>query len=76
MFPYDFKMKGMILRAKSFCFFELNAGSLSTKNFNFFTQKLKLVERWKVAYVTRVNCQYLSTILSYVEDSSFRMILK
>ena len=76
MFLYHFKTKEMLLTAKSFCFFEINAWSLPPKNFNFLTQKLKPVEPWKVAYVTRVNCQYLATILSYVEDSSFRMILK
>ena len=69
-------MKRMLLTAKSSCFFEINAWSLRPKNLNFLTQKLKPVERWKVAYVTRVNCQYLATILSYLEDSSFRMILK
>ena len=46
------------------------------KNFNVLTQKLKPVEQWKVAYFTRVNCQYLAAILSNLEDSSFRIILK
>ena len=66
-------MKGMLLTAKSFCFFKVYAWSLPPKNFNFLTQKLKPVEQWKVAYVTRVNCQYLSGILSYLEDSCFRI---
>ena len=69
-------MKGMLLAAKSFCIYEINAWSLLPKNFNFLIQKLNPVERWKVADVTRVNCHYLATILIYVEDSSFRMILK
>ena len=46
------------------------------KNFNILTQKLKPVEQWKVGYFTRVNCQYLPEILSYIEDSSFRIIFK
>ena len=46
------------------------------KNFNILTQKLKPVEQWKVAYVTRSICQYLAAIQSYLEDSSFRIILK
>ena len=66
----------MLLTSKYFCFSEINDWSLPPKNFNFLTQNLKPVEQWKVAYVTRVNCQYLATILSYLEDSSFRMILK
>ena len=76
MFPYHFNMKGMLLAAKSFCFFEINAWSLPPKNFNFSIQNLKPVERWKVAYVTSVNCQYSAGILSYLEDSCFRIILK
>ena len=58
----------MVLTAKSFCFFEINAWSLPPKNFNFLTEKLKPVERWKVAYVTSVNRQYLAAVLSYLED--------
>ena len=75
-FPYYFKTKGMLLTAKSFCFFEINTWSLPQKNFNFFSQKLKPVEQWKVTYITRVNCQYLTGFLSYLDDSSFRAILK
>ena len=45
-------------------------------NFNFLTQKLKPVEQWKVAYVARVKCQYIAAILSHLEDSCFRIILK
>ena len=66
----------MLSIAKSFFFVEINTRSLPSENFNFLTQKLKPVEQWKVAYVTRVYCQYLTGILSYLEDSSFRIILK
>ena len=66
----------MLLTAKYFFFFEKNDWSLPLKNFNFLTQKLKPVKQWKVAYVTRVNCQYLAGILSYLVDSCFRIILK
>ena len=48
-------MKGMLSIAKSFCFFEINTRSLASENFNFLSQKLKPVEQWKVAHVTRVN---------------------
>ena len=54
----------------------MNVWLLPPKNFNLLIQKLKPVEQWKVAYVTRVNCQYLAATLSYLEDSSFRIILK
>ena len=66
----------MLLTDKSFCFFEINAWWMPPKNLNYLTQNLKLVERWNVAYVTRVNSQNLAAILSYLEDSSFRIILK
>ena len=66
----------MLLTAKYFCFLEINDYLLPPKNFNFLTQKLKPLEQSKVAYVARVKCQYLAAILSYLEDSSFRMILK
>ena len=66
----------MLFFAKSFCLSEINHWPLLSKNFNLPTQKLKQVEQWKVAYLTRVNCQYLAEILSYIEDSSFRIILK
>ena len=75
-FKYNFKTKGMLLTAKSFCVFEINTWSLPSKNFAFLTQKLKPGEQWKVAYVARVKCQYLGATLSYLEDSSFRIILK
>ena len=68
-FPYQFKTKGMLLTAKSFGDFVINAWSLPLKNFNFLTQKLKPVEQWRVAFVTRVICQYFAGILSYVGDS-------
>ena len=55
MFPYHFKTKGMLLIAKSFCFFEINNWSLLTGNFNFLNEKLKPVEQWKIACVSRVN---------------------
>ena len=66
----------MLLTAKYFCFFEINTRSLPSENFNFLTQKSKPIEQWKIAYVTKVNGQYLAGILSYLEDSSFRIILK
>ena len=59
----------MLLSVKSFCFLEINDWSLPPKNFNFLTQNLKPVEQLKVAYVTRVNCQNLAEILSYLDDS-------
>ena len=59
----------MLLTAKYFCFFEINASSLPPKNFNLLNQNLKPVEQWKVAYVTRVTCQNVAEILSYLEDS-------
>ena len=68
-------MKGMLLTAKSFCVFEINAWSLPPKNFTFLTQKLKPVEQWKVVYVTLVYCQYFAGIPSYLEDS-FSVYLK
>ena len=58
----------MLLTAKSFCDFVINKWSWPPKNFNFLTEKLKPVERWKVAYVTSVNCQYLAAVLGYLED--------
>ena len=67
--PYHFKMKGMLLTAKSFCAFVINACSLPGKNVNFLTQKLKPVEQWRVIFVTQVICQYFAGILSYLEDS-------
>ena len=59
----------MLLTAKSFSDFVINAWSFPRKNVNFLTQKLKPVEGSKVVYVTRVDCQYFPGILSYLEDS-------
>ena len=59
----------MLLTAQSFGDFVINAWSLPLKNFNFLTQKLKPVEQWRVVFVTRVICQYLAGILSYLADS-------
>ena len=42
---------------------------IDNKNINFLTQKLKAVEQWKIAYVTRVDCQCLAGISSYLQDS-------
>ena len=39
------------------------------KNFYFLTKKLKPVELGKVACITRVSCQKLAMILSYLDDS-------
>ena len=38
----------MLLVAKYFCVFEINAWSLPPNNVNFLTQKLKPVQQWKV----------------------------
>ena len=51
-------------------------GHCSQNISTFLTEKLKPVEWWKVAYFTGVNCQYFAEIVSYLEDLSFRMILK
>ena len=51
IFPYHFKTNGMILTAKSFCFFEINAWPLPPKNFTNLYQKLNPVEQWKIRYV-------------------------
>ena len=75
IFRYHFKTKGMLLTAKSVFVFEIDAWSLLQKKLNFSSLKLKPVEQWKVAYVTRVKCQCLAGILSYLEDSCFRIIL-
>ena len=50
IFPYHFKTNGMLLTAKSFCFFEKNAWPLPPKNFTVLTQKIKRGEQWKVRY--------------------------
>ena len=57
------------MTAKSFCDFVINACSFTRKNVNFLTEKLKPVEGSKVVYVTRVDCQYVPGIVSYLEDS-------
>ena len=62
-------MKGMLSIGKCFCFFEINTRSLPSENFNFLTEKLKPVEQWKVAHVTRVRCKYFAAFLSYLEVS-------
>ena len=72
IFPYNSKTKGMLLCDKSFCLFENNGLPLAQKNFTILTQKIKPVEEWKD---TGVNCQYWAGILSYLEDSSFVIIL-
>ena len=46
----------MLLTAKSFCFFEINAWPLSPKTFTNLTQKLKQVEQCQVRL--GVSCQY------------------
>ena len=67
-FPYQFKTKGMLLTAESFCDFVINAWSLPRENFNFLTQKLNSVEQWRVVFVTQDIFQYFPGILRYLED--------
>ena len=57
----------MLLTAKYFCDFLIDASALPPKNFNFLIQKIKAVEQWKVDNVSRINCQYFAGILSYLE---------
>ena len=47
----------MLLTAKSFCFFEINAWPLSPKNFTILTQKLKPVEHFQhfVQYLNSIR---------------------
>ena len=61
----------MLLTAKSFCDFVINASALPPKNFKFLTEKLKPVVQWKVVYVTRINCQYFAGILTSYQEVSF-----
>ena len=73
IFPYHSKTNEMLFSDKSFCLFEINAWPLPPKNFTILTQKIKPVEEWKD---TGVNFELQAGILSYLEDSSFGIILK
>ena len=55
IFPYDFKTNGILLTAKSFCFFEINTWPLPPKNFTILSQKMKRLEQCKVTWV---DCKY------------------
>ena len=64
----------MLLTAKSFRFFEISAWPLPPQNFTILTQKIERGEQWKVRYEGKFSI--LAGILGYLEDSSFRIILK
>ena len=64
----------MLFSDKSFCLFVIYGLPLPLENFTILTQKIKSVEEWKD---TRVNSHAIVGWDSrYLEDSSFRIILK
>ena len=63
----------MLFPDKSFCCFEINAWPLPPKNFTILTEKTKPGEPWKLrGLIVNISIR----ILAYLEDSSFRIILK
>ena len=50
-YPYHFKTNGILLTARSFCFFEINTWPLALKNFTILSQKIKRFKQFKVTWV-------------------------